>query len=85
MVSRPACRPELCRMGSKLAGVGRGVGASQADGELDLPQVISPGWGDGKSAVPVTSFVACSRAVFRSLEWIVTSRVCSFHSAARSG
>lgn len=44
-------------------------------------QVTSP---DGKSAVPVTSFVACSRAVFRNFEWLVTSYGCSFRPA-RSG
>lgn len=31
------------------------------------------------------SFVACLRAVFRNLEGLVTSRVCSFHATARLG
>lgn len=43
-----------------------------------------PRWQDGKSAVPVTSFVACLRAVFRNFEWLVTSHGCSFRPA-RSG
>lgn len=52
---------------------------------MNLLRVISPGRGDGRSAVPATSFVACLRAVFRNLEGLVPSCVCSFHPTVRLG
>lgn len=79
--SRLMCGRGLWRMGS--IGWHRQGGATEL--LMNLLQVISPGWGDGRSAVPATSFVACLRAVFRNLEELVTSCVCSFHPTIRLG
>ena len=84
VVSQWVSCPSVCCPGCREDGGGKLAQGGAAD-EPDLRQVIGPGPGDGGSAVPVTSFVACLSTVFRNLEGLVTSLACSFHPAARLG